>query len=115
MLEYKAYPWTALLLRLDSFGWLAVRLSSVVPCIQQPAGSFDAMGSMFDVCCSIAPIAQTLQAATNLFCWSSRGIAYWCDMQAFMGEVYASFFFIFVLMGMVIDKRCDTCLYGAIT
>ena len=30
-----------------------------------------------------------------------------------MGEVYASFFFIFVLMGMVIDKRCDTCLYGA--
>lgn len=36
-------------------------------------------------------------------------------MQAFMGEVYASFFFIFVLMGMVIDKRFDTCFYGATT
>ena len=28
-----------------------------------------------------------------------------CGLQAFLGEVYASFFFIFVLMGMVIDKR----------
>ena len=27
------------------------------------------------------------------------------DMQAFLGEVYASFFFIFVLFGMVVDKR----------
>lgn len=30
-----------------------------------------------------------------------------------MGEVYASFFFIFILMGMVIDKRCDSRLYEA--
>ena len=26
-------------------------------------------------------------------------------LQAFMGEIFASFFFIFVLFGMVIDKR----------
>ena len=26
-------------------------------------------------------------------------------VQAFCGEIYASFFFVFVLMGMVVDKR----------
>lgn len=34
-------------------------------------------------------------------------------MQAFLGEVYASFFFIFILMGMVVDKRCNIRLCNA--
>lgn len=68
------------------------------------------------MCCFLLHIYLRLSRWPSSYSGSQcSGIAYWHNMQAFMGEVYASFFFIFILMGMVIDKRCVTCLYAPST